>query len=84
MKISTDQEKKWETMWKKWENPLPQDSNDDIFADMEAAVSNWKELVQKEFKGTLGAIHKEEFELFPNSYEEKLNIKAFALQSPVR
>ena len=62
MKISTDQEKKWETMWKKWENPLPQDSNDDIFADMEAAVSNWKELVQKEFKGTLGAIHKEEFD----------------------
>ena len=62
MKISTDQEKKWEAMWKKWEKPLPQDSNDDIFADMKAAVPNWKELVQKEFKGTLGAIHKEEFD----------------------
>ena len=48
MKISTDQEKKWEAMWKKWEKPLPQDSNDDIFADMKAAVPNWKELVQKE------------------------------------
>lgn len=62
MKIHPDQEKKWEAMWKKWEKPLPQDSNDDIFADMKAAVPNWEKLVKKEFHGMLGAIDASEFE----------------------
>lgn len=62
MKIRPEQEKKWEAMWKKWEKPLPQNSSDDIFDDMEAAVPNWKKTVHDELYGKIGAVDSADFE----------------------
>ena len=57
--VTDAQQKAWTQMWKKWNTS---EGTGEITDDMTKAVPDWKDQIQKMYKGALGAIHKEDFD----------------------